>query len=324
MDETTVDRERLVGGGSVTYTCVLEGVPAPTVTWYYNGGDVPEGVSVNGNGLDIADPQVMHSGIYQCVVTNRFGGGQFRDSRTWILEVRAPGKLTVPSGHMITKLFLLVAPMPQPLTLTNPTAVPDRIVGNLIVAPPQTLDLVVTAMVDSDPCPTVQWSFMNTDITSGAMYTVNNPCEDPAAQSPYTFTLMIANLTSETSGEYSAIFTNPVLGTSTPLPDLFVTVPGNRQTSNQTSKVSCSYILLSVPVEVQSLSFEVEAPGGNPQCFLEGSDVTLTCNIVGFPRPEILFRKDSVLIDLGTMIFERISSISFDQVNHYYHSGWDW
>ena len=117
--------------------------------------------------------------------------------------------------------------MVQPLTLTNPTAVSDRFVGNLIVADSGTIDLFVTAVVDSDPCPTVQWSFMNTAITSGAMHTVNNPCEDPAAQSPYTFTLTIANLTSETSGKYSAVFTNPVFGTTTPLPDLFVTVPGD-------------------------------------------------------------------------------------------------
>ena len=91
-EETTVDRERLVGGGSVTYTCVVEGVPPPIPTWYYNGGDLPEGVSMNGEELTISDPQVGQSGIYQSVITNRFGGRQFRDSRTWILEVREPGK----------------------------------------------------------------------------------------------------------------------------------------------------------------------------------------------------------------------------------------
>ena len=80
-----------MGGGPVTYTCEVVGVPTPTVTWYYNGREIPEGVSVNGNELIIADPQVEHSGIYQCVVANSFGGAQFRDSRTWILEVRTPG-----------------------------------------------------------------------------------------------------------------------------------------------------------------------------------------------------------------------------------------
>ena len=125
--------------------------------------------------------------------------------------------------------------MVQPLTATNPTAVTDRLVGNLIVAEPLTLDLVVTAMVDSDPCPTVQWSFMGIDITNGAMYTMNDPCADSAAQSPYPFTLTIANLTSATSGEYSAVFTNEILATSTVLPDLFVTVPGNKQSSKAVS-----------------------------------------------------------------------------------------
>ena len=85
--ESLIDRERLVGGGSVTYRCEVEGIPAPTVTWYYNGGAVSEGVSVNGNELVIADPQVSHSGIYQCQVTNIIGDTQYEDSRMWILEV---------------------------------------------------------------------------------------------------------------------------------------------------------------------------------------------------------------------------------------------
>ena len=85
--ESLIDRERLVGGGSVSYRCEVEGIPTPTVTWYYNGGAVSEGVSVNGNELVIADPQVSHSGIYQCQVTNVIGDTQYEDSRMWILEV---------------------------------------------------------------------------------------------------------------------------------------------------------------------------------------------------------------------------------------------
>ena len=90
--ESLTDRERLVGGGSVTYICEVEGIPTPTVTWYHNGGDVPDGVSVNSNQLTIAEPQVSHSGVYQCQATNIIGDTQYEDSRMWILEVRMPGE----------------------------------------------------------------------------------------------------------------------------------------------------------------------------------------------------------------------------------------
>ena len=93
--ESLIDRERLVGGGSVSYRFEVEGTPTPTVTWYYNGGAVSEGVSVNGNELVIADPQVSHSGIYQCQVTNIIGDTQYEDSRTWILEVRTPSEFNM-------------------------------------------------------------------------------------------------------------------------------------------------------------------------------------------------------------------------------------
>ena len=90
-----IDRERLVGGGRISYTCVGEGSPnIPSVTWYYNGGTVSlDGVTVNGNNLAIAAPQVIHSGIYQCFVSNTFNQEAYFDQRTWVLEVRQPSKL---------------------------------------------------------------------------------------------------------------------------------------------------------------------------------------------------------------------------------------
>ena len=90
-----IDRERLVGGGRISYTCVGEGSPDPaSVTWYYNGGTVSlDGVTVNGNNLVIAAPQVRHSGIYQCFVSNTFNQEAYFDQRTWVLEVRQPSKL---------------------------------------------------------------------------------------------------------------------------------------------------------------------------------------------------------------------------------------
>ena len=101
--ESLIDRERLVSGGSVSYRCEVEGTPTPTVTWYYNGGAVSEGVSVNGNELVIADPQVSHSGIYKCQVTNIIGDTQYEDSRTWILGVRIPGEILFSISELSAK-----------------------------------------------------------------------------------------------------------------------------------------------------------------------------------------------------------------------------
>ena len=98
--------------------------------------------------------------------------------------------------------------------------------GNLIVADPGTTNLVITTVVVSDSCPSVQWAFHEVNINTGADYTVSDPCSDSSNSSPYTFTLTIATLTTDTSGEYSAVFS--YLGTSQPLPALFVTVPGKQ------------------------------------------------------------------------------------------------
>ena len=62
-----------------------------------------------------------------------------------------------------------------------------------------------------------------------------------------------------------------------------------------------------------SLQQEVHS-SGDPQCFLSGSDVTLTCNIVGFPRPTIVFRKGTDVIVPGQSGFERVTNTSFNQV----------
>ena len=90
-DRSLIDRERLVGGGTVTYVCEVEGSPLPTVTWYHNGErDLPQGVVIiNSSVLTIAEPQVNHTGFYQCYVESSM---LFDDSRAWILEVRMPGQ----------------------------------------------------------------------------------------------------------------------------------------------------------------------------------------------------------------------------------------
>ena len=64
------------------------------MNWYYNGGTVSlDGVTVNGNRLEIAAPQVRHSGIFQCFVSFTFNQEAYFDQRTWVLEVREPSKL---------------------------------------------------------------------------------------------------------------------------------------------------------------------------------------------------------------------------------------
>ena len=93
--ESLVDRERLVGGGPVMYTCRNRGIPTPMVRWYHNGELIQpdSGVSVNGNQVVISEPQVSNSGAYQCMVSNTIDGVVMEDMRQWVLEVREPGKL---------------------------------------------------------------------------------------------------------------------------------------------------------------------------------------------------------------------------------------
>ena len=51
------------------------------------------------------------------------------------------------------------------------------------------------------------------------------------------------------------------------------------------------------------------------QCLSKGQNVTLTCDIYGFPRLGIVFRRENVMIIPGGENFERITKISSDQVS---------
>ena len=122
--------------------------------------------------------------------------------------------------------FFAVRPSVADLAMTNPSAVNDRRVGAVIVADSGSVSAI--AEVTSDPCPEVQWMFGDTNITGDREdYTFDNPCV-PGSSSPHTFTLTIANLTTATSGAYSAVFSN--FAGTTILPKLFVTVPGRYKT----------------------------------------------------------------------------------------------
>ena len=63
----------------------------PDIEWYFSGQPIAadSGISINGNNLTIASPQVSNSGIYQCIVINDFGD----DQAAWLLEIRPSSKL---------------------------------------------------------------------------------------------------------------------------------------------------------------------------------------------------------------------------------------
>ena len=121
-------------------------------------------------------------------------------------------------------MHFTVHPSIMPLTATS-DAVADRLLGSVIVEPVGTLNRMITAVVTSDPCPSVMWEFNGEVISdSNPEYTVSNPCGG-ADFSPFTFTLTIANLTQATTGNYSAVFSIPN-AEPVRLERLFVTIPG--------------------------------------------------------------------------------------------------
>ena len=77
-------------GESVTFTCVVSGIPTPTVTWYHNGTQLSAGgvISISDNTLNISSLTVGHTGMYQCFANNVVGSTQ----RSWALQVRERGE----------------------------------------------------------------------------------------------------------------------------------------------------------------------------------------------------------------------------------------
>ena len=76
----------------MTYTCNFDGFPLPSIGFYFNGAyitaDVSNGVVIINDTLTIPSPGISHSGIYQCIVSNEFGG----DQAAWLLEIREPSE----------------------------------------------------------------------------------------------------------------------------------------------------------------------------------------------------------------------------------------
>lgn len=88
------DRDAVVGGGMLTFSCPNTGSPTPTLKWFFNGQTLSSGSGVNivDSSLTIAAPQVSNSGVYQCFVENSVSD----EIASWVLEVREPGEVIVP------------------------------------------------------------------------------------------------------------------------------------------------------------------------------------------------------------------------------------
>ena len=110
--------------------------------------------------------------------------------------------------------------------LTELNAFDDRDLGALIV---QENGTTVNFFVDivADPCPDVMWFFNGTQLgPSNATFTYNNACAAGDARSPnWRFTLTVAPLTAETSGSYTASFSN-IAGTTQLQTPAYFTIPG--------------------------------------------------------------------------------------------------
>ncbi len=94
MDPSEVNiREVIVGQGpATTFSCANTGYPATSTVWYFNGDVIDSsfvGIVFDATMLTIANPQVSHSGVYQCFVSNTVS----EDNAAWLLEVRAPGNI---------------------------------------------------------------------------------------------------------------------------------------------------------------------------------------------------------------------------------------
>ena len=103
------DLERLVKE-RVSFTCVVEGIPTPTITWYHNRVQLNASgvISISGNTLNISSLTVGHTGMYQCFANNVVGNTQ----RSWALQVREPSK-GIPPSHSLSPFLPLVFLMPS-------------------------------------------------------------------------------------------------------------------------------------------------------------------------------------------------------------------
>ena len=76
----------------------------------------------------------------------------------------------------------------------------------------------------ADPCPTVQWSFNGTMLgPTNDTFSYNDPCNEPGATSPNWRFMLDVLLSENTSGPFSAEFTN--IAGAVSLPSAYFTIP---------------------------------------------------------------------------------------------------
>lgn len=63
-------------GGSLTLECRGTGIPKPEIQWFRVDGPLPEGITMEGGVLVVANARHSHGGAYACNVTNRVGSVQ--------------------------------------------------------------------------------------------------------------------------------------------------------------------------------------------------------------------------------------------------------
>ena len=109
------DLEQLVGG-SVSFTCGTSGIPAPDVTWYFNGMQLTASgvISISGNTLSIFPLAEVHTGMYQCFVSNMVNTSQ----TSWALQVRTPGEgvAGMYQLHLVHHYIQYMSVLPQIIT----------------------------------------------------------------------------------------------------------------------------------------------------------------------------------------------------------------
>ena len=251
------DRENYQGQvGSKVFTCLAEGNPEPSLSWYYNGDPITGINGVNENSpqlvenntqLIITSPQSTHSGIYQCLVRNVISGISHVDQRIWILEIKVASERGEKNYCCVTVIYTLLLYFLgptyfEPLLTTNPLAMQDNILGILLIIPDNISNLVLTAVVSLDPCVPVQWTFNGTNIpTNDFLVNFTDPCSDNYSFPPYMYNLTIPPSTQLNSGFYSAKFDNGG-PESIILPKVFVTLSGTIIEKATPAPTYCKYV----------------------------------------------------------------------------------
>ncbi len=87
-------RNILEGDESVMLSCNSTGIPAVRIEWFHNGNLVTriQGIEVNNAQLTISNPKPVHSGMYQCFVSNGVVAPLEDVQRTWTVEIIRPSK----------------------------------------------------------------------------------------------------------------------------------------------------------------------------------------------------------------------------------------